>query len=85
MKRLPVTSSQIAALGHDPINLKMQVEFKSFKPDKPTSVYEFSNVSQEDFAALMNAESIGKTFNAGIKANPTKYPFRKLTTEEAAQ
>lgn len=87
--RIPVTSSQIHAIGYSPVTKELDIEFKSFAKKgaepKPNSVYRYQNVGPETHAALMSAESIGRLFGAGIKPHADKYPFRKLTTEEAAQ
>lgn len=85
--RIPVVSSQIKAIGYDAPSLQMDIEFinHSKDPNKPASVYRYSNVSPQEYAALAGAESIGKFFGANIKPFPQRFPFRKLTQEEAAQ
>lgn len=71
MNLIPVESSNIAALGH--MGDKMHVEFKT------GARYEYDNVSQELFASILNAESIGSAFSTLIKKQASAYPFRKLT------
>ncbi len=85
--RLAVTSSQIASIGYDPAQQMLDIEFKPFKPKEgvPNSVYRYQNVTPADHAALVGAESIGRAFGQGIKKDPQRWPFRKLSTEEAAQ
>jgi hypothetical protein len=85
MTRTPVTSSQIQAIGYDPTTKTMQIAFVQRNPDKPQSVYEYSQVPAEVHAALIGAESIGKAFGQTIKPFPGTFPHRKLTPEEAAQ
>lgn len=86
--RTPVVSSQIVSVGHSPTTNELDIEFKPWggKPvDKPNSVYRYSNFTAEDFKKFMAAESFGKHFGANIKKETAKHPFRKLSTEEAAQ
>lgn len=85
MKMTPVESSQISAIGHDPVRSALRIQFKDFKTKKPVSTYEYANFSTEQFAAFMAAESKGKHFGATIKKETEKHPFRKLSPEEAAQ
>lgn len=67
MKR--VESSQIEAVGHDPVANTLRVAFKN------GSVYTYQNVEKHTYEALLAADSIGKAFNASIKAFPSKYPY----------
>lgn len=89
--RTAVTSSQITSIGHDPATNQLDIEFKSFRKPKPgqeppaPSVYRYQNFSADQFAAFMAAESKGKHFGEYIKKLPGSHPFRKLSTEEAAQ
>lgn len=85
MKRTPVTSSQVESIGYDESTKKLQVEFKPFKKDAPNAVYEYSNVPKELHNAIFAAESIGHEINARLKSNPTAYPHRRLSKEEAAK
>lgn len=85
MQLLPVKSSQVSAIGYDPGTLKLRVKFKPFNASLPPPTYEYSNVSQTDYAGIIGAESIGKAINKTLKANPAKYPFVKITEPESAQ
>jgi len=76
MPRVEVVSRQIKSIGHDPATNKMHVEFVQHNPTKPTSVYEYDNVSTEEHQALMAAESIGGYFNKHFKYGK---PYRKLS------
>jgi len=84
MKRTAVTSKQIAAIGYNPATKELDLEFVNHsKTPRPPSVYRYANVTPDDHTALMGAESIGKHFGATIKSQPEKFPFRRLTDEEA--
>lgn len=69
MERIPVTSSNIAAIGYDPDRSALDVEFKN------GSVYQYSGVPASEHDAFMNADSKGKYLNANIKNH---YSFVKL-------
>jgi hypothetical protein len=61
MKRIPVSSSNVAAVGYDPNTQTLQVEFNS------GSIYQYFDVPQTIYEALISAESVGKFLNAQIK------------------
>ncbi len=65
----PVTSSQIASIGHCPNTQTLAIQFKS-----GGHVYEYPGVTAEQHQELVNAKSIGKHFGANIK----KLPFKKI-------
>jgi len=67
MKRIPVTSSNLKAVGYE--YGIMEIEFLN------GSVYEYSEVPQEKFDDLMSAPSQGKYYNQYIKG---EYPSKKL-------
>jgi KTSC domain len=52
-----VKSSAIASIGHDPVTNTLRVEFSSGHS------YDYPDVSAEEHAALMKAESTGKHFH----------------------
>lgn len=62
MKMTPVTSSNIAAIGYDLTCTELVVQFKNGK------TFYYLEVSPEEHAALMAAESVGKHFNQFIKS-----------------
>jgi hypothetical protein len=78
MTRTPVISSQIASVGYDAASKKLHVEFKG------GSVYEYDNVPQGTYHALMgvgphgDGYSVGKAFGSLIKNNPA-HPYRKVS------
>jgi len=61
MNRIPVSSSNIAAVGYDPKTQTLEVEFNS------GSIYQYFDVPQTIYAAVISAESVGKFFIAQIK------------------
>ena len=67
----PVTSSQIAAIGHQEPQTLL-VRFHN------GTVYSYANVSPETFAALLMADSVGKAFNTLIKAKPHEHPYTRV-------
>jgi hypothetical protein len=78
--RIPLTdveSKQIAAIGYDADTQTLAVRFKNWKGEV-TSLYHYDNVTAEDFAALQAAESKGGHFNKVIKADPARWPYRKV-------
>ena len=66
-----VSSSMIKAIGHDPEELEMLVEFPN------GSLYSYANVTVEQFDAFKSAESIGKHFIANFKKSD-KHPWIKI-------
>lgn len=60
MKITPVKSSNIEAIGHDPVSQTLHVKFKN------GSHYTYEGVSAEKHNALDKAESVGKHLNAHI-------------------
>jgi len=68
----PVQSSNIAAIGHDPITLTLTVEFKG------GSRYLYQHVPTVLFDQLVKADSVGSAFHKLIKSQPDKHPFTLL-------
>ena len=69
MDRIPVQSSNLAAIGYDSGTEVLEVEFLN------GSVYEYRNVSQSVYDGLMNAPSHGLYFNHEIRMS---YPYEKI-------
>lgn len=63
----PVESSQIHAVGFDPITGTLAIQFKSH--GGPGGVYHYANWTQEKHDAFLGAESLGKHFGQHIKGN----------------
>lgn len=76
----PVTSNQLAAIGHDPETNTIAIQFKSKKG--PGSVYHYANFTAEQFAEFKAAESLGTYFGAKIKTATDAHPFVKVPVPE---
>lgn len=72
-----VSSSQIAAIGHDPETNTLAIQFKNWKGEVG-STYHYANFTTEDFEAFKNAESLGRHFGKHIKPETEKFPFIKV-------
>ncbi len=72
-----VESSQISGVGHDSSTQTLGVRFKAGKRSA-ASEYHYSNVSNELFTQLVNAESVGSYFGQHIKPFADLYPYRKI-------
>lgn len=75
----PVVSSQIKAIGFDPV---ADVAYIEFATKRSRSVYEYRNVTASHVARILFAESIGKAFAQILKPNPKSHPFQKLADSE---
>lgn len=79
---LSVESSQIAAVGYDPDNERLRVQFHPNKTQRamsePGSTYEYSRITDSVWRALIAAESKGSYFIATIKRHPDLFPYAKL-------
>jgi tellurite resistance-related uncharacterized protein len=64
MKRIPVKSSNIKAVGYDPKVKTLEVEFKSLSGP---SVYQYENVPEALYQSFMSSESKGQFFDLHIK------------------
>ena len=73
-----VESSQINAIGYNPINLVCRVQFAPRKSDGKMSVYDYAMISPEMFAEFQAAESKGSFHGRRIKPNPDLFPYRKV-------
>ena len=71
MKRKLVESSNLRSVGYDEFLLVLEIEFNS------NAVYRYYGVPSEVHDELINAESVGKYFNANVKS---KYNFLKVET-----
>ena len=69
MKRQSVESSNLRSIGYDEFLFVLEIEFKS------GAVYRYYGVPSEVHDELINAESVGKYFNANVKS---KYNFLKV-------
>lgn len=69
MKRQAVESSNLASIGYDAENEILEVEFNH------GGIYQYYDVPQNVFDALMRADSHGKYFSANIRND---YKYQKL-------
>lgn len=69
MRRDFVSSSNIRSIGYDPSSQTLEVEFTN------SFVYQFYNISEQVFDALMAAPSKGQFFNSQIK---NMYPYSRV-------
>jgi KTSC domain len=69
MKRTPVISSNIAAIGHDPDSETLEIEFNN------GAVYSYSGVPLGEYEGFMSADSKGTYLNVNIKG---RYPYVRL-------
>jgi hypothetical protein len=62
MNRTPVTSSNVASIGYDANTMTLEVEFTN------GSVYQYFDVPETEYQALVSASSVGTYLNQNIKA-----------------
>ena len=70
MDRIPVSSSNLRAVGYDPDSNSLEIEFLN------GGLYRYSGVPASVHAGLMSASSHGSYFDANIKK--CGYPYTKL-------
>ena len=70
MKRIAVTSRSLRALGYDPDDQVLEVEFHN------GSVYRYEHVPAEVVQALLEADSMGRYFNQVFK--PQHYRYQRI-------
>ncbi len=63
MKMMPVDSSNLAAVGYDKKSQTLRIRFGH------GGLYEYYNVSEDEYEGLMNAPSHGRYFNFNIKGS----------------
>ena len=71
-----VESSQLAAIGHDPINSTLAIQFK--RGEGVGNTYYYQNVDAEQFQQFKDAESAGSHFYKSIKPFAEKFPYKKI-------
>ena len=69
MKKLPVESTSLAAVGYNGQTKTLEVEFQNAR------VYQYRGVAPVVFEELKAAESKGRYFNANIKG---RYPYARI-------
>lgn len=61
MNMVPVDSSNLSAVGYDPVSQILRIRFRS------GWIYDYYDVPENVYSGLMNAPSKGKYHNACIK------------------
>lgn len=61
MNRIPVQSTNIAEIGHDPKTATLEVKFTS------GAIHQYDNVNADEFRNLASAKSIGSHFHNFIR------------------
>ena len=69
MNRESVSSSNLASIGYDSENEILEIEFNH------GGIYQYYNVPESEYVALMDASSHGKYFSANIRND---YEYQKL-------
>jgi hypothetical protein len=72
MERTLVNSSNVRAVGYDPVTFTLVIEFANGRS------YEYGGVHQTTYHALMSAESVGKYFMREIRG---KYPEAEVSVD----
>jgi len=67
--RLPVDSSNLAAVGYDPETRTLEIEFRNGR------VYRYFDVPSDVYEELMAADTLGGYFNRNIR---NRYPFEQI-------
>lgn len=70
MKRTQVASTHLASVGYDPAKHTLEIEFQNGR------VYQYFNIPEEVYQALMAAESHGSYFNSYIREGG--YAYRRV-------
>ena len=65
MNRIPVKSSNIKSIGHDPDTGIMHVEFSS------GDIYEYAGITAQEHRMLLTANSVGTHFHQNIRGKKT--------------
>nr|WP_315249242.1 KTSC domain-containing protein [uncultured Duganella sp.] len=79
---MKVSSSQIAAIGHDAASETLAIQF--FHKGQPGNVYHYRNFSAAEYTAFAGAESIGRHFKQHIKPHGEKHPYQNMGVPSAA-
>ena len=71
VEMIPVSSSNVQAIGYDEVNQMLYVRFI-----KKNSLYSYSGVPIAEFYGLQNAPSVGTYLDQNIKKRG--YPYQQL-------
>lgn len=77
----PVKSSQIAAIGYDPENQRLAIEFINHKAPKEgeepkNSLYHYDGFTPEQWETFEKADSIGSHFHLHLKG---KLKYKRIS------
>jgi hypothetical protein len=61
MNREPVSSSNVASVGYDPLTMILEVEFLN------GAVYQYFDVPEDEYAGLVSADTVGGYLNHNVK------------------
>jgi KTSC domain len=70
MNRIPVSSSNLASIGYDPVTQTLEIEFLH------GGIYQYSDVPSSVYNGLIKAESYGYYFDRHVKK--AGYSYRKV-------
>jgi hypothetical protein len=79
----PIKSSQLAAIGHDPVTETLAIQFLS--KGQPGNVYHYRNITAAEYSAFVSAESAGAHFGKHIKPHGDKHPFTNMGLPSAVE
>lgn len=82
---LPVDSSQISHIGHDPNTNTLAIRFQPKAEGGAGSLYHYANVDTAMFGDFRTAKSLGSYHYNHIKPNPELYPYVKLEDDKPPQ
>jgi hypothetical protein len=74
----PVTSSQIAAIGHDAATNTLAVQFLPRSDEREGSVYHYADVDAAIYKDFSEAPSLGSYFYRHIKPDAARFPYLKV-------
>jgi len=74
MKRIPVTSSNIASVGYDSAKMILEIEFYG------GGIYQYYNVPESTFRDMLNSSCKGQYFDEKIKR--AKYQYQRLSSQD---
>jgi hypothetical protein len=80
MRRTPVPeSTSIASIGYDPETRKLEVEFHG-----SGDIYQYFEVPDEEYAAILSASSKGTYFNQVFKSREYQYQLVRHGRRQSA-
>jgi len=74
MRRIPLRSVVLRAVGYDPVTRTLEAEFRAGR------IYRYTGVPLELFLSLLVARSKGRFFNIAVR---DFYPYQEVTPDMA--